>query len=294
MSKDQKTKKKSQKTYHLAEKVTTPSLDLYQKYKEDKTIKLTSLFVRTYASTEEVERLIEVLNPDEYAYILHDKDKTPEGQPKEPHIHLLMYKKASRIRLTKVLTFTEQATRVEIPRSNKYAYEYLTHKNDPDKASYPKEAIHEYHKDVNTFEVTQQEARHNRNMELLDDINNLTRRQMAEKYGSDYIKNYQRYEAFMQHVRDDEMEAECEQLASVASPEEEVYYMSDMSGDELRLSLADYVCVQLRNSMEGERMPTPKDIVTMYYKALQVMRDRRQQVARALHISVADVEAYEV
>lgn len=292
MPKGQKDKKKIQKTYHLSGKVTTPSLDLYQKYKDDKALRLTSLFVRTYASTEEVERLIEVLNPDEYAYILHDKDKTPEGQPKEPHIHLLMYKK-TRFRLTKLLTFTEQATRVEIPRSNKYSYEYLTHKNDPDKAFYPTEAIHEFHKGENTFAVTQQEARHNRNMELLDDINNLTRRQMAEKYGSDYIKNYQRYEAFMQVVRNDEMEAECEYLSSIASPEEEMYYMSDISGDEIRLSLADFVCVQLRNSMEGERMPTPKEIVTIYYKALQAMRDRRQKAAHALHCNVDELEAYE-
>lgn len=279
MSNSQIHKKKNERTYKLSDRVTTPSVDLYHKYKEDKATQFTSLFVRTYASTEEVERLLEVLNPDEYAYIVHDKDVNKDGTPKEPHIHLLMYKKST-FRLTKLFTFTEQATRVEVPRSKKYAYEYLTHKNDPDKTSYPVDAVHEYHKGANTFSVTPQEARENRNLELLDDIGNLTRRQMAEKYGSDYIKNYRRYEEFMSVVERDETQEKCaklvEELKDTTLPTDQFFHINEFDGEMISLTIADYFCACMRDTFADHGgVLTPDELITLYYQVLQEYREYR-------------------
>lgn len=273
MPKSQNPKKKTQKSYDFNDRVSTPSYDMYLKYKEDKTVQFTSLFLRTYASTEEVERLLEVLNPDEYAYIVHDKDVRPDGSKKEPHIHLLMYKK-THFRLTKILTFSSQATRVEIPRSKKYAYEYLTHKNDPDKVSYPSTDVHEFHKDENTFAVTRQEARDNRNMQLLDDIGNLTRRQMAEKYGADYIKNYQRYESFMCVVRDDEERAEAERLVAELNAHRTLDDKVDLALDNAlvaltyRESLVQFLVDNVLSN--GGEFPSYRDFCRNYYNILEL------------------------
>lgn len=37
---------------------------------------------------EDIENVIRELNPREYAYILHDKDKETNGNPKKPHYHI--------------------------------------------------------------------------------------------------------------------------------------------------------------------------------------------------------------
>lgn len=265
-------KPKNERTYNLSPRVTTPSLDLYQKFKEDKSVQFTSLFVRTYASTEEVDRLLEVINPDEYAYIVHDKDVNKDGTSKQTHIHLLMYKK-SQMRLTKLLVFSEQATRVEIPRSKKYAYEYLTHKNDPDKTSYPSEEIHEFHKCDNTFAVTAQEAREQRNLSMLDDICNLTRRQMAEKYGSDYIKNYHRYESFMNVVKEEEERAEGDRLARELNAQHSLGDMVDLELDNaiIAITYREAIVQFLVDNVlsNGGEFPTYTDFCRGYYKLLE-------------------------
>lgn len=273
MAKSQNPKKVIERSYKLSDRVTTPSIDLYQKYKADKAVQFTSLFVRTYASTEEVERLLEVLNPDEYAYILHDKDVNADGSPKEPHIHLLLYKK-NHMRLTKLLTFTEQATRVEVPRSKKYAYEYLTHRNDPDKVAYNTNEIHEFHKGDNTFSVTAQEAREQRNLSMLDDIVNLSRRQMAEKYGGDYIKNYQRYEAFMQVVEEDERREEADRLARELSSKYTLDDKIDLQIDSaltvltFREAIVQFLVDNVLSN--GGEFPSYTDLCKSYYKLLQL------------------------
>lgn len=285
MGNTQKPKKHTERTRNLSDRVTTPSLDLYTKYKEDKAVQFTSLFVRTYASTEEVERLLEVLNPDEYAYIVHDKDVTKTGEKKEPHIHLLVYKK-SQFRLTKFLNFTDQAVRIEIPRSKKYCYEYLTHKNDPDKTAYSADEIHEYHKDKNTFAVTLQEARENRNLELLDDIGNLTRRQMAEKYGSDYIKNYQRYESFMEIVREEEQRAEGDRLARELNEKHTLSDKVDLKLDDALVALTyrEAIVQFLVDNVlsNGGEFPSYTEFCKGYYSLLRLWCDTSLRIDRIM------------
>lgn len=286
---EKSTGKKTDKVFTLTKNCSTPSSSLYTKYKADKTSQFTSLFIRTYGTTEEVERLLEVVKPDEYAYIVHDRDKKDDGSLKEPHIHLLVYKR-NQFRLTKFLTFTEANTRIEIPRSKKFAYEYLTHKNNPDKTSYNLSEIIEYHEKEDTFSLTEQEARDQRNVNLLDDIGVLTRREMAIKYGTDYIKNYERYERFMNVVRSEEMEKEADALASIARPEEEFFHLAEFGGDDVRLTLADFVCVHLRDLMDKNRMPTCQELIKFYYETLLQARDYRRSTARALHCYEEDVQ----
>lgn len=82
-------------------------------------------------------------------YILHDKDKHPDGTPKEPHIHLIVTfaSKIDRSMVAQCAGVEEQY--VESPKQGRYGLvnmlSYLIHAKDAQKYQYDPSEVHDLH-----------------------------------------------------------------------------------------------------------------------------------------------------
>lgn len=260
---------KKETTFQISEFVYTDSRKVAEQFEKEKYPKFYSLFIRTFSPRDEIEKVVSKMELDEYAYIEHDKDLKEDGSPKEPHFHILLYRKLG-FRLTPLIKAFTQNTFVQACVSKKKCYEYLTHKNDKDKAQYPNSAITEYHSnDVDTFSVTAEEVRANQYAQMLDDIEQLSRREMGIKYGRDYMLNFERYEKFSRIVRDEDEHRECEDLVdkfnSDYSINDEVRCIDTLSGDLIRLSYADVLVREAVVQIKGKNvLPSEKEILGWY------------------------------
>lgn len=84
---------------------------------------------------DDIENVIRELNPSEYAYILHDKDKELDGKSKKPHYHIWC-RWETPVRnsmITKVLGLSDKYS-VKTARSRKACIKYLTHETAEAKA----------------------------------------------------------------------------------------------------------------------------------------------------------------
>lgn len=125
-----------------------------------------------------------------YAYILHDKDTT------DSHFHLLAtFTSNKSFNSIKTLMGGDQNTFVQ-PLKDKYGdFLYLTHKNAPEKFQYSDDLI--VSNNLKFFTDTEKAVISNE--EFLNDISPyslLSYRDLAVKYGRDYIKNYKAYHSF--------------------------------------------------------------------------------------------------
>lgn len=99
----------------------------------------------------EVDRIVTATNPLQWAGILHDKDLSEEGEPVEPHLHLMLYFKNARSPQSvaweiagKVGKREEaQTERLEFFKHPNNGYSYLLHltENAKDKYQYPLDAV---------------------------------------------------------------------------------------------------------------------------------------------------------
>ena len=132
-------------------------------------------------------------NIQKYAYILHDKDGV------KPHWHIVTYTTNPRARNgIKELFPAEQTTLIErIKVSRKKVFEYLTHKNEKDKHQYTAEEVK-----TNDAEFWEKDEAENKSTDsLIDDIiAGVPFRELARRYGRDYIKNYTTYNHFASMV----------------------------------------------------------------------------------------------
>ena len=260
--------------FALAEHLFTPQRSLAKKFEESKYPQVTLIFGRTYLPKDDFASLVESLNLDEYEYIVHDKDVNDDGTPKESHIHFLLYKERT-FRLTKFLKVS-QNTMIEIPRNKVDAEKYLCHENAPKKHQYSRKELVEFHKDgVNRLSMTRQEERDEINKLFLDDLANLGMRELAEKYGRDYMLNYQRYQAFRCHVAEEDMRKEVDEMtASVDVTECKVIEADD--GTPIELQLADYVALSFSRAIHDDYccgLPSSIEIVKLYHKILSEWRE---------------------
>lgn len=143
-----------------------------------------------------------LLNAKHFAYILHDKDINPDGTPKTPHYHLLLVFDNARyrngVRNLFDLDGTDDTTiNFQKMVNTSQAFQYLRHNTS--KAQ--KEGKHLYDPsevvcdDINFWEeITTPDTTPNE--DFLSDLENLGAKDMALRYGRDYIKNYQRYDTF--------------------------------------------------------------------------------------------------
>jgi len=263
-----KTSKKS-KTFQISEFVYTDSRKVAEQFEKEKYPKFYTLFIRTFSPRDEIEKVVSKMELDEYAYIEHDKDLKEDGSPKERHFHILLYRKLG-FRLTPLIKAFTQNTLIQVCISKKKCYEYLTHKNDKDKAQYKSSLVTEYHRnDVDTFSVTAEEARANQYEQMLDDIEQLSRREMGVKYGRDYMLNFERYEKFSSLVRDEDERRENDEritaLNSVIHMTDVVRCIDPLSGDILRLSFADVLVREMVAEIQEKNvLPPEKDILRWY------------------------------
>lgn len=144
-----------------------------------------------------------------YAYILHDKDK------KEPHWHLVctfkIWKSLSSI---KSIIDNGQNVLGEEIHDKQAAYRYLTHKDNPEKYQYEEEDVKSDNKEFWRGEEQGDVA------ELLDDIiDGMSFRDMAIKYGKDFVKNYRAYAHYAALVEAQETN---EKIKLLKNPAEEV------------------------------------------------------------------------
>lgn len=93
---------------------------------------------------EENNRGIEYLKniADKYAYVLHNKDVSEDGELKTPHYHMYLYTKdrvresTLRNKLSTMMGCNLDGCKVEYAQSPRSCIRYLVHKDSPDKYQY--------------------------------------------------------------------------------------------------------------------------------------------------------------
>lgn len=136
-----------------------------------------------------------------YAYILHDKDLTEQGTPKEVHIHLLI-KTVNTCTVEAVKKwfkgFTDEKglpinTLAQPMHDITSSFDYLTHDTEQSRAEgkyqYPKTDI--VSNDIEFWESNEKQDQDNITLAIIDLMNGLPLSLVAIKYGRDFIIHYQ-------------------------------------------------------------------------------------------------------
>jgi len=105
----------------------------------------------------------------EWAYIIHDKDKYPDGNPKEPHIHLYMnFGKSGATFETVAKWFKDETQYIDKVKGRKGdMLMYLTHANTPEKYQYDSSEV------VSNFNIAEAIKEDRKISELLQNIDNI-------------------------------------------------------------------------------------------------------------------------
>lgn len=127
------------------------------------------------------ENIIKVLESGElgceYAYILHDKDKT------DPHYHYCLWfnNPRSAKNLCEYFKLGDVENLWQVMRSDKYSIEYLTHKNDKgEKYKYDESDI-KANFDIHKYDDID-------NLDLYGDLQKLTPEEFVKKYDNELNK----------------------------------------------------------------------------------------------------------
>lgn len=131
---------------------------------------------------EELELLQNTLLTDIFSFvatIIHDKDLTDNGEPKTIHAHAYIEtnekhtKKQFLDMLTDLLKIDRQRISVDGTKSNVLMLQYLTHKNQPNKAQYEVDRIITNNKELLAERMnTKYKTKEQKQNDLLNDIKN--------------------------------------------------------------------------------------------------------------------------
>lgn len=155
------------------------------------------------------------------AWMRHDKDvydedgertengvkiKYKKGDPKPLHWHVLgiTSEKHTAKTVTYSLAHLPQNVMVEACINREKAFDYLTHKNNPDKYQYDKKDMYIEPEVRQRFKGLKGD-----NREFIEDMQSLSMRELAYTYGRDVMRNYRAYRQYL-----DLMEAEEESHVS--------------------------------------------------------------------------------
>ena len=159
----------------------------------------------TYHSRETVENVLKLYlqlgRVRHYAFIVHDKDKKPDGELKETHIHILLQlNNAMTLSALRNLFPNGNTTLGQPLRDKMDCFNYLTHKNTPEKYQYNENDI--ISDDLQYWKEAQKTGSENdRTCELIRDIlNNVDYWTMLDRYGRDYVINFDKYHSFASRV----------------------------------------------------------------------------------------------
>lgn len=212
-----KKEEKMEKITKINEHLFTADPVLTEKWTKSHTARFRRLFIRTYSPVNNVRAFLakQDRNIQSFAYIEHNKDVNEDGTSKTSHIHLLVYSKDG-IRLTSLVPYFTENTRLEIPINTFSAFQYLTHANDPSKYQYsPYEVVK--HSTAGFYSVAsenaEQEAKEEANRIWLEDVQSLPRKELAIKYGRDYVRNEDRYRYFVNDILSEARNKSLEQEA---------------------------------------------------------------------------------
>lgn len=160
-----------------------------------------SFRIITYAKEEEFQELLKYGSKWEYIY--HDKDIKEDGTKKEPHWHInIILRQWKSIKGVCELVKSEQNT-MAIPMIDKQkAHRYLTHKDELEKYQYEDKLIKSSENKI--WEET--ESKEDENERFLEIIcsREISTKEKAIKIGKDYMKNYDKYERFVQIIKAEE------------------------------------------------------------------------------------------
>ncbi len=170
-----------------------------------------SLALVTYAKKAQVQIILDNHKNaiEAYAFIEHNKEKG------EIHNHIFIKFNTDR-KGTDILKWFENATdykderantRFETVKSNIGILNYLTHKNQPDKFQYDESEI--VFSDENAREKLLEEIERDNGYNALDDLLKGTPiRDIARKYGRDFIRYYNSYKMIATDIKVQEREIE--------------------------------------------------------------------------------------
>lgn len=140
-----------------------------------------------------------------YAFILHDKDVTSDGSPKEPHIHLLL-RTAYPLNLSTVRRWFAAldddgkpiTTTAQVCNDLDGAFQYLTHANDPQKFQYDPDDI--VCTDISAFCLDDGAPSDDMAAALADLLAGVPLRDVAARYGRDFIIHYASIRLLVQDI----------------------------------------------------------------------------------------------
>lgn len=131
---------------------------------------------------KELELLQNTLLTDIFSFvatIIHDKDLTDNGEPKTIHAHAYIETNEKHTKkqfidiLSELLQIDKQKISVDGTKSNVLMLQYLTHKNQPNKAQYEVDRIITNNKELLTERMnTQYKTKEQKQNDLLNDIKN--------------------------------------------------------------------------------------------------------------------------
>lgn len=154
-----------------------------------------------------------------YAFIYHDKDEYEvdeknndgeivhkKGELKKPHFHIVVdfYNTCTFTAVKKLFTTKEDNPRVANIVDRVAQYEYLWHKNNPEKYQYDKEAV--ISDDINYYEnlCLQGDKRETDNIAeaiINDLLRGVSPRLMVNRYGRDFVIHMRQYQDCVDEIR---------------------------------------------------------------------------------------------
>lgn len=149
-----------------------------------------------------------------YAYIIHNMDKQLDDNnniiDKPLHCHLLItFNQNVSIKTIKerIIEYTEHNMFGQPLKDKRGAYRYLTHKDDSDKYQYNDIDIVNYDDYFSKFDITtdlQVSKEYQEINNMIDDYSTLSYRQLACKYGKDFIRNFRAYQFYFDLIIEQE------------------------------------------------------------------------------------------
>ena len=166
--------------------------------------------ILTYANKLQVETILERKKGayTDYAYIVHDKDNAPT------HIHIFMCFGSDRRGIDILKWFDNLVdekgqlinTRFETVKNSESLLDYLTHKNEKDKHPYSETDI--IYSSEQARETLLEDTAENGFGPLEEMLNGKPLREIARRYGKDFIRNYYSYKALKNDIIEEERKIE--------------------------------------------------------------------------------------
>lgn len=167
----------------------------------------------SYATEDDLKKVIHVHEEQirYWCYIVHDKDRTDDGELKEVHKHVLfdLYNANTCSAVKKWFSWCvddkgERAnTLVEVGGDRQLLCEYLTHSNDGEKYQYSEKDIVNY-PDMILLSGVKARNDEDKALNILDDMMlGMTYFELVRHYGREFIINCSRYEGMIARMISD-------------------------------------------------------------------------------------------